>query len=348
MGAMNAIGTLGRILLFATCVGGCDFAVRAQSAGVPIESDSSAPSQSVLDQAERLRTAGQLLPSAVVSAQLDMPMPGPVQTVAVQTKALQPREIAERARAIGVHIGWYYLCPDCNRWHAKILGGYPIARDAVVTGYHCVDPTKIPMRDGYLIALDSSGNVRAVTSVLAKNKDLDAVILRVGGSDLAPVALNDNVSPGDAAFCLSDPLGQNGYFSQGIVNRFCWLHGRKGKPGSLDEMNFLRMNVSTEWAPGSSGSAVFDVCGNVIGHVATISPLAEKGRASPGKSPDPKAENKPETNIGHDPENSEPKAPAPKPVPTDRFNGAVLITLHSATPARGVQAMVRALNQPAP
>ena len=320
--------------------------MRAQSKGVPIESDSSVPSQAVLDQAERLRAGGQLFSSGAISAQLEVPVPGPVQTVGALAKPLQPRDVALRARASGVHVGWYYLCPDCNHWHVKLLGGYAIARDAVATGYHCVAPTKTPMREGYMIAVDSEGKVRPVTSVLAGNKELDAVILRVGGIDLVPIALNDNVAPGDSAFCLSDPLGQTGYFSQGIVNRFLWLHGRKGAPGSAEELNFMRMNVSTEWAPGSSGSAVLDECGNAIGHVATISPLMEKGHSSPVKPPESKSESKPGSQVGNGAEKSEQAIPAPKPVLHERFNGAVLITLHAATPARGVLAMVRELNKP--
>ena len=311
----------------------------SQSKGVPIESDRSAPSQAVLDQAERLRADGLLLQAEAITAQLETPVAGPVQLVNAQSSPLPAREVAARARASGVHVGWYYLCSSCNRWHAKLLGGYAIARDAVVTAHHCVDPEKTPMREGYLIAVDSSGKVRPVTALLAGSKDMDAVILRVGGSDLKPLALNDNVAPGDAAYCLSDPLGQNGYFSQGIVNRFLWLHGRKGVPGSLEELGFLRMNVSTEWAPGSSGAAVLDECGNVIGHVATILPLTEKGHSAPAKAPESKS--------GNEPEKSDSKNPAPKPSPQDRFNGAVLITLHAATPARGVLALVRSLNKPA-
>jgi hypothetical protein len=39
------------------------------------------------------------------------------------------------------------------------------------------------------------------------------------------------------------------------------------------------MNVSTDWAPGSSGAAVLDGCGNAIGHVTEIK--AETGESTP-------------------------------------------------------------------
>ena len=62
-----------------------------------------------------------------------------------------------------------------------------------------------------------------VTAVLAKSKSMDAAILRVSGGRFTPLPLNDEVAPGDAAFCLSDPSGRSGYLSVGIVNRFYWL-----------------------------------------------------------------------------------------------------------------------------
>ena len=338
--AMNTIDRVGRIFFYAICVGLSMSVVRAQSKGVPIESDRPDSSHALIDQAEHLRAEGQAFRSDLVASQLSMPVPGLVQLANVLTKPMRPREVAARARAGGVHVGWYYLCPDCNRWHTKLLGGYAIARDAVATAYHCVDPDNASMREGYLIAVDSDGIVRPVTAVLAKNKGMDAVILRVGGGDLTPLALNDNVAPGDSAYCLSDPLGQTGYFSQGIVNRFFWLHTRSGASGSKEELTFLRMNVSTDWAPGSSGAAVLDDCGNVIGHVATISPMAEKAHAAPSKYPENKS-------LSESEKKESANLPL-KPAPHDRFDGAILITLHAATPARAVLALVRSLNNPDP
>ena len=77
------------------------------------------------------------------------------------------------------------------------------------------------------------------------------------------------VRPGDAAYCLSDPLGVTGYFSEGMVNRFFRKPDNKGT-----EDEALRLHVSTDWAPGSSGSPVLDQCGNAIGHVSMIAPMS--------------------------------------------------------------------------
>ena len=89
---------------------------------------------------------------------------------------------------------------------------------------------------------------------------------------LEPLPLNPSVRPGDEAWCYSDPFGRSNYFSKGIVNRFFQRSATTGA-GSV------RMNVSTDWAPGSSGSAVLDSCGNAIGHVSEISAQGSKPTA---------------------------------------------------------------------
>lgn len=51
---------------------------------------------------------------------------------------------------------------------------------------------------------------------------------------------------------------------------------------SARAFGLFQQNVSTEWAPGSSGAAVIDECGNAIGHVSEISAHGEKTGQSGG------------------------------------------------------------------
>lgn len=91
-----------------------------------------------------------------------------------------------------------------------------------------------------------------------------------------------------------------------MVNRFYWNSDQRGDdPTSVKALGALKLNVSTRWAPGSSGSAVLDTFGNVIGHVATISTMGNSGNRK------------------------------------DTDKGRTLITLHSATPARAMMALAR-------
>ncbi len=310
--------------------------VLAQAPGVPVESvQPLLQNEQLLEKAKALRETGRLLPAVKITEMLKLPQPCAIQLPVCGNKVLRGREVAEHARHGYVRVGWYFLCPKCDHWHLALSGGYAIAKNAVVTCHHCVQNNR-EMREGYFVAVDFKGNVLPVTAVLAKSQSMDAAILRVEGGEFTPLPLNESVAPGDPAYCLSDPLEQLGYFSTGIVNRFFWRPDRHGAPGSIEELKALRVNVSTDWAPGSSGAAVLDECGNVIGHVSAIAPMAETGRAA-ALTP---AEEKPKV-----PEKSE--APKPQP-PRDRFGGAVLITLHEAVPARSILALVKSMVEAKP
>jgi S1-C subfamily serine protease len=139
------------------------------------------------------------------------------------------------------------------------------------------------MREGFLIASTFEGELLPVSEILAADKATDTCILRVKSPKLLePLPLNVNVRPGDDAWCLSDPLGRDGYFTKGIVNRFFQhVHPGRKRPEPI------RMNVSTDWAPGSSGAAVLDTCGNAIGHVSLIN--AEEDDAPGDSKDDPRA-----------------------------------------------------------
>ena len=188
------------------------------------------------------------------------------------------------------------------------------------------------MNEGYLMAFDASGNVLPVTAVLAQDEEMDAAIVRVEGGKITPLPLNDQTAPGDTVYVFSDPMSAVGYFTSGMLNRFFWFDGKRSiNPASIEGARNLRIHVSADWAPGSSGAALIDVCGNAIGHVSAIDPLvsddpipAEEKTVKPGKK--------------------SPNTPLPPPA-TDN---SVLITLHEAVPARGVKMLAEAMNAATP
>lgn len=280
------------------------FHAAAQAPGVPIE----APGQSngeagVIDRAGKLREAGKLVAADKFKALLEKPVPEAVTLPAARTATLSRSEIYELARRSRVRVGWYYLCHKCNHWHTRLAGGYPLTEDGVIATCHHVAKPEDDMREGYLIVVDAEGTVTPVTSVIASSPGLDITVLRATGGMFQAMPLNDQIRPGDAAYCLSDPLGLNGYFSDGMVNRFY------RKPDTKNEAEALRLHVSTDWAPGSSGSPVLDQCGNVIGHVSTISTMGES------------------------------RGQGEKNAPPRRGNTQIIV--HEASPARGVLQLVQ-------
>jgi len=304
----------------------------AQAVGVPIESDEMLTEDAPLvAQATTLKQTGKLLGIKQVAAALKSPKPAPLVLPAPATRRLEPRVLAALGRKALVRVGWFYLEKGTKQWHVNLADGYAITTDgAVATCHHCVAPEEQEMKEGFLIASDASGNVLPVTAVLAQDKEMDVAILRVPGGDFTPLPLNDQTAPGDTVYVFSDPMSAVGYFTSGLLNRFFWLNGKPSTNAvSLEGARNLRIHVSADWAPGSSGAALIDVCGNAIGHVSVIDPLVSDDLPKPQEKP-------------VKPGKKSPKMP---PQPIDH---SVLIILHEAVSARGVRMLAQSMQAPTP
>lgn len=228
----------------------------------------------IIEAIDELRESGGLLDVPAVMSQLERKT-CQLELLPVADKKLAGREIWQVARRSHLRLGWYRLCTTCDQWHLKLGGGYVISADgAVATCEHLIRPEEDTTREGYLLAADDDGRVYPVTEVLASNRRADVAIVRVKAEGLTPLALNTAIAPGDSVWCYSEPLGQRGYFSQGIVNRFFHRGRQRSANGPVV------ISVSADWAPGSSGSAVLDECGNAVGHVSRISSFMEGGGES--------------------------------------------------------------------
>lgn len=218
----------------------------------------------------RLRSEGKIISKEVIDKQMLEPQPQAIELQPVREKEMTTKDIAAWSRKANLRVGYAYLCPRCDEWHINLAGGYAIAEDVIVTCDHVLN-TKTKMRDGHLLAVDHDGNVAGAVAVLARSESMDVAILKVTGAKFTPVPLNRNVTQGAASYCFSHPLSQEGFFSAGIVNRFYFNDKYRGEnEDTLDALRHLRVNFGNDWAPGSSGSPLFDQAGNVIGHVSTI------------------------------------------------------------------------------
>lgn len=267
--------------IVAVAAAGCIHAA-AQAPDVPICSQDRPEAQSkprIIDAARALFSDGDVLKIADARKQLKrtscrLALPE------ASTTRLPARDICVSARRSHLRIGWSYLCPKCGKWHVNLAGGYWLTADgAAVTCFHVVEPGR-DVKEGCLVALDEAGKVLPVVEVLAAKQESDACIVRIAGEGPVPLALNTNIYPGDTVYCYSDPVEHQDYFSAGIVNRFYRLPGSRSSGSSAAAASDpTRINVSTDWAPGSSGSAILDECGNVIGHVSTITAITDEANA---------------------------------------------------------------------
>lgn len=237
--------------------------------------------QEIIDKALTVREKFKGIDKTEIDKQLSEPIPEAIKLTAALTKPMSSEQIAEHARKANLRVGYCYLCTSCDDWHIGLAGGYAIAEDVIVTCDHVVVNDK-KMRDGFFVVVDHEGNVAIASAILARSPAMDAAIIKVVGAKFTPVPLNSEVKQGTEAFCFSYPLQQQGYFSAGVVNRFFWNEFYQGQTrDSIDALLHLRVNFTTDWAPGSSGSPLFDSSGNVIGHVSTISGLGSGKNKGP-------------------------------------------------------------------
>ncbi len=265
---------LARLVLVAVCAVAAAVQVQAQSSGVPVYKSREAD-KAVSDAAVKLREAGRLVPDSVLTNQLGR-LTCTIELPAPKRRSMDGRDLWAAARAAHLRLGWHYLCSKCDQWHINLAGGYAVTENGVVaTCRHVVEKPE-NFKEGFLVAADDTDRVFAVTEILASNAFSDVCLVKLDARGLKPLPLTTEVRPGDRAFCFSWPLGQRGYFSEGMVNRFISRTQRRAGETTT------RINVSTDWAPGSSGSAILDERGNAIGHVVSISPMTGGPRSPKG------------------------------------------------------------------
>lgn len=221
-----------------------------------------APPDPLLEIAPKVVKPERFLSHEAVKAQLKSPKPGLISLVAESTQSKSSRDVARTARAAHLRIGWFYRCTRCDKMHLNMAGAYAVAPDVVATANHVIEPPAT-LKEGSLIVANADNEIFATTAILGADAKADAALIRVTAGGLKPLPLRADVDLGEPAYCFSDPLKHRGYFSAGIVNRLYSLDSAEGAASQ-------RLNVSTDWAQGSSGSAVLDEYGNVIGHVARI------------------------------------------------------------------------------
>jgi S1-C subfamily serine protease len=177
-------------------------------------------------------------------------------------------------------IGSLFKCPDCPEWHFNSSGGFVVGADGVVcTCCHVILEEDKEIKQSYLLAADAAGHVYPVQSVLAADTDSDTCFVKIGASGLAPLPLRPGARTGERVYCLSHPGGYHFMFTSGMVARLSRLRNdaldEHGHTNGALTRPILFLNITAEFAPGSSGAPIVDDAGNVVGQVASIADAGE-------------------------------------------------------------------------
>lgn len=185
---------------------------------------------------------------------------------------LSDAEFYRKARKATLVFGRVYQCDKCDRWHGSNAGAVIIDPSGIaVTNYHVMDH----IDSGAFGAMNSDGEVFAVEEVLAASKkdDLAVVRLKKGAdkTDFPFVPLSEGDPVGTEIRVVSHPDGRFYTLSEGIIARY--FVDKKTKTN--------RVQITADYARGSSGSGVFNMRGELVGVVAATTSIyysREKGR----------------------------------------------------------------------
>lgn len=167
--------------------------------------------------------------------------------------SLPGRDLVARLRAATVMFHTAYKCGRCENWHGGVATGFIIHPDGwIVTAAHVVDD----LPESHVVsAMTIDEKTYPVTGVWATDSKRDIAIVKVEAEGLASLPLASvEPDPGSHVFVMSHPRGHFFVLTDGMVSRV--MDGTEP-----DE----RLEITAEFAKGSSGAPVVDDAGNLIG-----------------------------------------------------------------------------------
>lgn len=211
-----------------------------------------------------------------------------------------------------------YKCDRCTAWHrggvstAWVAG----AKGILVTNFHVISSAS---DKGALGVWFPDGRSYPVMEVLALDALQDIAVIRVDAENLVPLPIAPTVAVMDPISVISHPESRYYVYTQGVVSRFYLsaatsaslsdsqrgmrseeniIHndgesskgatmpsnGEKGTEKVLRPSGKRRqmwMNITAEYARGSSGGPVFDASGRVVGMVSSTQSIQTEGRFRP-------------------------------------------------------------------
>jgi S1-C subfamily serine protease len=216
----------------------------------------------------------------------------PLKLIPLSQQRLAAPDLYDHLRQSTLAVGTYYKCPDCGEWHFNSSAGFVVGDGGIIcTCCHVVFTEDEGVKESYLIAADDTGRVFPVESVLAADTESDTCLVKIDAGGLKPLPLRSGVRPGERVYCLSHPGGYYFMFTQGIVARVNLKRNEvldeHGHTNGLLTRPILFLNVTAEFAPGSSGAPMADEAGNVVGQVASIAEAGEPNLGDTNAPPAP-------------------------------------------------------------
>lgn len=190
----------------------------------------------------------------------------------VGSSLLDGAELYRRGAQAAVLIGSAYKCDKCTKWHSTLATGFAVTPDGVIATNHHVAAGATGEAMGVMTA---DGRFFPVVEVLATDKAHDVALLRINAKDMPFLPLRDDAPAGTPISCYSHPANTFGCLSEGVIARYAHMN-------EPDRNGAVFMQITADYARGSSGGPIMDAFGNAVGMVASTSPVFT---AAPAQAP---------------------------------------------------------------
>lgn len=190
-----------------------------------------------------------------------------IKRVKPNNKVISPNQIYDKLTQSVVAFGISYDCGQCEAMHVGPTSGYVIDESGLIaTNHHVIESyTKGKDRNFSMLVKLFNGAVYPVVEVVSSSPKSDLAIVRVDtkGDKLTPIPFGDDAQVGDDIFILSNPFNMLFYFTKGIVAR-----NNVHVPFMKANNAVPEMEVTADYAVGSSGAPIVDNKGNLVSTVA--------------------------------------------------------------------------------
>ncbi len=224
--------------------------------------DLQAVSTSFAEELGGLLEAGKMLTPGQIQEQLVPLRPTNLDLSRPRGRQRSPDQIYREALKSVVQVGRVFKCGKCDHWHESSAGGFVIHEDGyIATNFHVIQSLTGKEGEGMGVRL-ADGRVLPVQRIVASDKANDLAVIQVESGNLTPLRIAAGIDIGDPVYVLSHPVGVFNTFTEGIVSNKVRRHGSARGRRAVPELN-----ITADFAKGSSGSPVLDQCGEVVGMV---------------------------------------------------------------------------------
>lgn len=173
-------------------------------------------------------------------------------------------------------IGSVYKCGRCEKWHpGGIATAWSIGTDGLLVSNQHV----FAHASGKVMAVcDRHGNTYPITEILAADAASDVALFRVKADSLPTLTLSEPAEIGSDVQVISHPHRNFFFHTFGKVARYT------SEPSRDDSPETLWMNITADFAKGSSGGPVIGKNG-VVGMVASTRSIYYESEDGSPKGP---------------------------------------------------------------